>query len=125
MHNNSNAFLTIVIDAQAPAYDTTTDSKPASDSDKELVDAFKYEIQCSLFLDNQNMVESILEDVVGELLKIIPIPEEAWQQVRTDYLNSYGQDEHAAEEKEQEETTSPFIEEARKIAGDELLEIKE
>lgn len=125
MHNNWNAFLTRLKGAHAPAHATIIDSKPAAASDKGLVVAFKYEIHCSLFLDHQNMVESILEDVVGESLKIIPIPEEAWQQVRTDYLNSYGQDEHAAEEKEQEETTSPFIEEARKIAGDELLEIKE
>lgn len=125
MHDNWESFLGRLKGAHAPAHATIIDSKPAAASDEGLIVAFKYEIHCSLFLDHKDMVESILEDVIGEPLKIIPIPEGAWQQVRTDYLSNHGQDEKSVEEKEQEERTSPFIEEARKIAGDDLLEVKD
>src|SRR5699024_2062498 len=125
MNDNWKSFLRTSKGAHAPAIATIIDSKPAAASDEGLIVAFIYEIHCSLFLDHKDMVESILEDVIGEPLKIIPIPEGAWQQVRTDYLSNHGQDEKSVEEKEQEERTSPFIEEARKIAGDDLLEVKD
>lgn len=123
--NNWEAFLTRLKAAHAPAHATIIDSKPAAASDDVLIVGFKYEIHCSLFLDHKDMVESILEDVMGKSLKIIPIPEVAWQQVRTDYLNNYEHDEQAAEEKEQAELTSPLIEEAKKLVGEDLLEIKD
>ena len=124
MHNNWEAFLTRLKGANAPAHATIIDSKPAAASDESLIVAFKYEIHCSLFLDHKDMIESILEDVVGESLKIIAIPEVAWQQVRTDYLSNHESGEQSAKEKEQEESTSSLVEEARKIVGDDLLEIK-
>lgn len=123
--NNWDAFLTRLKGAHAPAHATIIDSKPVAASDEVLIVGFKYEIHCSLFLDHKDMVESILEDVMGKSLTIIPIPEVAWQQVRTDYLNNYEHDEQATEEKEQAELTSPLIEEARKLVGEDLLEIKE
>ncbi len=123
--NNWEGFLTQLKRAHAPAHATIIDSKPVAASDDVLIVAFKYEIHCSLFLDHKDMVESILEDALGNALKIIPIPEVAWQQVRSDYISNYEPDDQATEKKAQEEAISPLIEEARKLVGDELLEIKE
>ncbi len=123
--NNWEAFLTRLKSAHAPAHATIIDSKPAAASDDVIIVAFKYEIHCSLFLDHKDMVESILEDILGKSYKIIPLPEEAWQQVRTDYLNSYEPDEQEIEKNAQAELASPLIEEAKKLVGEELLEIKD
>src|SRR5699024_12254680 len=123
--NESEAVLARLNDAHAPAHATVIDSKPAAASDEVVIVAFKCEIHCSLFLDHKAMVESILEDVLGKSYKIVPLPEEAWQQVRTDYLNSYEPDEQEVEKNAQAELASPLIEEAKKLVGEELLEIKD
>jgi len=114
--------------ASPPAHATILDSKPAAASDNALVVAFKYEIHCSLFMDNRELVEKILQQQTGKHLEIIPIPQEAWQELREEYLSKQ---EHASSEGEegeasgppQPEAPDPFIEEARKLAGDDLLEI--
>src|SRR5699024_3689029 len=53
VHKQWAAFLGALKDASAPAHATIQDSKPAAASDNTLVVAFKYDIHCSLFLDNR------------------------------------------------------------------------
>jgi len=119
-------FLSQLKTASPPAHATILDSKPAAASDRALVVAFKYEIHCSLFMDNSELVERILSQQTGKQLEIIPIPQEAWQELREEYLSKQ---EHASNEEgepsgpSQPEAPDPFIEEARKLAGDDLLEI--
>jgi len=120
-------FLSQLKTASPPAHATILDSKPAAASAKALVVAFKYEIHCSLFLDNRELVESILAQQTGSQLEIIPIPHTAWQELRQEYVQK--QDHAEAGDPEQDtkqtdpEAKDPFIEEARKLAGDDLLEI--
>ena len=54
--------------ASAPAHATIQDSKPAAASNEALVVAFKYEIHCSLFLDNREMVESVISNDTGKAI---------------------------------------------------------
>ncbi|WP_077329889.1 DNA polymerase III subunit gamma/tau [Virgibacillus siamensis] len=115
------AFLNKLKSASAPAHATIQDSKPAAASQKALVVQFKYEIHCSLFLEHQNTVESILNNVTGKQLTIIPIPANNWQELRNEYINR--QEQSATKQEEQEE--DPLISEARKLVGDELLDIHE
>lgn len=101
----------------APAHATIQDSKPAAASADTLIVAFKYEIHCSLFLDHREMVESIL----GNLDKhrtIIPIPEKEWNDLRSEYIQKQ---EKPDEPKKPE--GDPLVDEARKLFGDDLLEI--
>lgn len=122
VHGQWAAFLGKLKTANAPAHATIQDSKPAAASEQALVVAFKYEIHCSLFLDNRETVESILANIIGKQLEIIPIPENNWQELRNEYIN---QQEQTGTEKEETQTADPLVEEARKLVGNDLLEIHE
>ncbi|WP_430789448.1 DNA polymerase III subunit gamma/tau [Virgibacillus flavescens] len=113
------SFLSALKMTNAPAHATIQDSKPAAASDKALVVAFKYEIHCSLFLDNRETIESVLTKSIGKELTIIPIPENNWQELRNEYINK----QEPTSSQQAEDTTDPLIEEARKLVGDDLLEI--
>lgn len=115
------SFLNNLKATDAPAHATIQDSKPAAASDQGLVVAFRYEIHCSLFLDNRETIETKLAEVIGKQLVIIPIPERDWQELRKEYVSK--QEESAP--KPQAKEADPFIEEARKLVGDELLQIKD
>ena len=109
-------FLSKLKQVNAPAHATIQDSKPAAASADSLVVAFKYEIHCSLFLDNREAVESVLTSVMDKQLTIIPIPDNDWTQLRTEYISKQ-------DKPKDEEQGDPLVDEARKLFGDELLEI--
>ncbi|GGJ89379.1 DNA polymerase III subunit gamma/tau [Lentibacillus kapialis] len=113
------SFLNKLKSTSAPAHATIQDSKPAAASEEALVVQFKYEIHCSLFLDNQDTVESVLTSVTGKKWTIIPIPANQWQELRNEYISR--QEQSATKEEGRQE--DPLVEEARKLVGDELLEI--
>ncbi|CDQ37808.1 MULTISPECIES: DNA polymerase III subunit gamma/tau [Virgibacillus] len=119
VHSQWAAFLSNLKKANAPAHATIQDSKPAAASDKVLVVAFKYEIHCSLFLDNQETIESVLANVMGKSLTIIPIPETDWKELRTEYISN----QEKTTTIQEESTADPLVEEARKLFGDDVVEI--
>lgn len=112
------AFLGKLKTTSAPAHATIQDSKPAAASDNALVVAFKYEIHCSLFLENRELVESVLTSVLNKSLTIIPIPNQDWQELRNEYLKN-----QEPSNTEEQNTGDPIVEEARKLFGDDLIEI--
>ncbi|MFC3041010.1 DNA polymerase III subunit gamma/tau [Virgibacillus xinjiangensis] len=111
-------FLNRLKTTNAPAHATIQDSKPAAASEKAVVVAFKYEIHCSLFLDNRETIESVLAAVMSKEITIIPIPENDWKEVRSEYINN-----QEKTEPDQADKPDPFVEEARKLVGDDLLEV--
>lgn len=111
-------FLSKLKSTSAPAHAVVQDSKPAAASDTALVVAFKYEIHCSLFLDNRELVESVLTSVLNKSLTIIPIPSNEWQDLRNEYVKS-----QEPSNSEGQETADPVVDEARKLFGDDLIEI--
>ncbi|WP_174615314.1 DNA polymerase III subunit gamma/tau [Virgibacillus ihumii] len=115
------AFLNKLKSASAPAHATIQDSKPAAASQQALVVQFKYEIHCSLFLEHRETVESILTSVTGKNLTLIPIPANNWQELRNEYISR--QEQSASQQDDQQEDS--LISEARKLVGDDLLEIHE
>lgn len=102
-----------------PAHATIQNSQPVAASKESLVLSFKYEIHCSLFLEHKTTVESLLTQIVGSSYTIIPIPEEEWQQVRADFIKNQAKKNGTKHEAEED----PIIEEARKLVGDQLLNI--
>lgn len=107
----------------APAHATVQDSKPSAASENALIVAFKYEIHCSLALDHQQTIESLLSEIVGRQLTIIPIPEVNWLEIRQEYVQK--QRQHQPADSDEKEESDPVVEEARKLVGDDLLEIHE
>lgn len=120
VNSNWGAFLGQLKATNAPAHATIQDSKPAAASQQALVVAFRYEIHCSLFLDNRETIESILGKVLGKQLTIIPIPAPDWQKLRNEYISKQ---EHVKQAGEENEANDSLVEEARKLVGDDLLEI--
>ncbi|MGJ9460259.1 DNA polymerase III subunit gamma/tau [Oceanobacillus sp. CF4.6] len=110
-------FLSKLKTTNAPAHATIQDSKPAAASVDTLIVAFKYEIHCSLFLDNRETVESVLASVMDKQLTIIPIPDKDWSELRTEYISKQ------EKPKDEQSQADPVVEEAKKLFGEELLEI--
>ena len=111
-------FLNTLKSTNAPAHATIIDSKPAACSEQAVVVAFKYDIHCSLFLDNRELVESVLARTMNKQLTIIPIPIHAWTELREEYIKN--QD---PSDPQQEQAANPLVDEARKLVGDDLVEI--
>lgn len=107
-----------------PARAKLVDSTPRAASPKSLILSFKYEIHCALVLENQEMIENALSEFIGKRLTIIPIPDTEWESIREDFLSQQSSEE-TKESNASESEEEPFISEARKLVGDELLEIKE
>lgn len=105
-----------------PAHAKLVDSKPRAASGESLIISFRYEIHCSLVMENQTMIESQLSEYTGKQLTIIPVPESEWTTIREDFLNQQQAEEPAKKEESEED---PLVAEARKLVGNELLEIKE
>ncbi|WP_017798790.1 DNA polymerase III subunit gamma/tau [Oceanobacillus kimchii] len=118
VHAHWANFLSKLKTTNAPAHATIQDSKPAAASNDTLIVAFKYEIHCSLFLDHREMAESLLGGM-DKQRTIIPIPEEAWNEVRNDYI----QNQDKPKEESEDQQSNPVVDEARKLFGDDLLEI--
>ncbi|WP_284140750.1 MULTISPECIES: DNA polymerase III subunit gamma/tau [unclassified Virgibacillus] len=112
------AFLNKLKSTSAPAHATVQDSKPVAASDKTIIVAFKYEIHCSLFLDNQQLVESVLAGVLNKQMTMIPIPIHNWKELRNEYVKKQEQ-----ESPQEAAKKDPLVEEARKLVGDDLLQI--
>lgn len=113
------SFLNKLKTVNAPAHATIQDSKPAAASADSIVVAFKYEIHCSLFLDNKEIAESVLASAMGKNMTIIPIPEENWKELRAEYIQK--QEKPQGTEKQED----PLVEEAKKLVGEDLIEIHE
>lgn len=116
------SFMDALKRQSAPAHATILNSKPRAASQNALIIGFKYEIHCSLALEHKDTIESLLAERIGHQVTVIPIPEANWTELREDFLKNQKQQD-SDEDKKQEE--DPIIAEARKLVGDDLLEIKE
>ncbi|PEA52874.1 DNA polymerase III subunit gamma/tau [Bacillus pseudomycoides] len=98
-------------------------SEPVAASTTSYVLAFKYEIHCKMASENReatDTVEQILFELFGKNLQMIAIPKSEWGKIREGFL----QNEDGSSE-EEEKPKDPLVEEAVKIVGEQLIEIKE
>lgn len=120
-------------DLSAPAHAKVVESRPVAASETALVVAFKYVIHCSLYMDNREMIENVLTQVVGKPLEIIPIPYDDWKKLREEYVQSQDKEEiesgdpdsEADEAQEKPKQEDLVVEEARKLFGEDLVEVHE
>ncbi|MGR9047998.1 DNA polymerase III subunit gamma/tau [Halobacillus faecis] len=127
-------FMEALKRTNAPAHATLLNSKPRAASSKALVLAFRYDIHCSLASEHQKTIEPLLTEFIGKPLTIIPIPEQNWQEIREEYVRKQKQspDGGSGVEGEKSETSSsqageedPLVSEARKLVGDDLIEVQD
>ncbi|MGM9928049.1 MAG: DNA polymerase III subunit gamma/tau [Bacillus sp. (in: firmicutes)] len=101
-----------------------SEAEPVAASKDAFVVKFKYDIHCQMTMDNSmflDNISSVLGRLVGRPLVMEGVPENQWQQIREEFLSTQNLEDNETEQKEED----PLIAEARKLVGDELLEIKE
>jgi DNA polymerase-3 subunit gamma/tau len=105
------------------------ESKPVASSGDGFIQAFKYDFHCQMVMDNKSnilqVVERLLESVLGHKRKLYPIPVKAWEKLKADYFEENKNQTEPAESEPIEEETDPLVTEAEKLVGPDLLEIRD
>lgn len=102
------------------------EAEPVAASQQAFIIKFKYEIHCQMAMENVKFLD-MLSDTVNELLgkrmQIVGVPDEQWQKIRENYLHNQREEDHGEGFSSNEE--EPLIAEAKKLFGEQLIEIKE
>ncbi|MGF2614047.1 DNA polymerase III subunit gamma/tau [Rossellomorea vietnamensis] len=102
------------------------DAEPVAASTHSFILKFKYDIHCQMAMENAGFTEalgSILGQLAGTEYQPIGIPEDQWQSVREDFIKHQRTDD--PDSAVNEEAEDPLIAEARKLVGEDLIEIRE
>jgi len=103
------------------------EAEPVAASDQSFVIKFKYEIHCQMAMNNVKFIEAIstiVYNLIGKRLQAVGVPEDQWSQIREVFLNSQrGDTTEGSGFGEAEE--DPLIAEAKKLFGEELIEIQD
>lgn len=101
------------------------DAEPVAASEHTFIIKFKYEIHCQMAMDNHRFIETvsqIMEELLGKRMQFLGVPEDQWHNIRESFLSSQN---HDSENGSNEKTEDPLIAEAKRLFGEELVEIKE
>lgn len=102
-----------------------SEAEPVAASEGAFVVKFKYDIHCQMAIENNRFTEAlaaIMQQLTGRRMEMAGVPESQWQSLREDFISTQ---QHEGPEETDIQEEDPFIAEARKLVGDELLEIKE
>lgn len=102
-----------------------SEAEPVAASEGAFVVKFKYEIHCQMAMENGRFtgaLANIMLSLTGRHMEMAGVPENQWHYIREEFISSQHAD--GLEETDSQEE-DPFIAEARKLVGDDLLEIKE
>lgn len=102
-----------------------SNSEPVASSDQSFILKFKYEIHCKMASENNNNVrdnlENILYTLIGSKREMVAIPESEWDKVREEFLQGQQSDGSSGQLQEED----PLVAEAKKLFGEDLIEIQE
>ncbi|MGG3196323.1 MULTISPECIES: DNA polymerase III subunit gamma/tau [Priestia] len=102
-----------------------SNSEPVASSDQSFILKFKYEIHCKMASENNNNVrdnlENILYTLIGSKREMVAIPESEWDKVREEFLQGQQSDGSSGQPQEED----PVVAEAKKLFGEDLIEIQE
>lgn len=101
------------------------DAEPVASSNEALVIKFKYEIHCQMAMENQRFIQtmgSVLFDLVGKQLQVVGVPEEQWTNIREKFISTQ---QHGTAEGTSETEEDPLISEAKKLFGEEIIQIQD
>ncbi|WP_108672526.1 DNA polymerase III subunit gamma/tau [Peribacillus acanthi] len=103
-----------------------SESEPVAASSDAFVVKFKYDIHCQMAMENTRFLEtisSILANIAGTPYAMEGVPDNQWKEIREEFLSNQSTDglQEEAEKVEEE----PLVAEARRLFGDELIEIND
>jgi DNA polymerase III subunit gamma/tau len=96
------------------------ESEPIAASADAFIIKFKHEMICQMAMDNPTFIQTIIgsfQQLIGNRFAILGVPEEQWTSIREGFLNN-----HSIQESE-EKVEEPHIAEAKKLFGEEFIEI--
>ncbi|MCQ6282736.1 DNA polymerase III subunit gamma/tau [Bacillus sp. EB600] len=96
------------------------EAEPIAASADAFIIKFKHEMICQMAMDNHKFIQAVvdaLQQLTGQRLTLLGVPEEQWGSIRESFLNSH--QVHENEPKVEE----PHIAEAKKLFGEEFIEI--
>lgn len=102
------------------------DAEPVAASSHAFVIKFKYEIHCQMAMDKIDEVSMVMESLLGKRMQIVGVPEEQWPKIRESFLSTHREARESGEAEDVGTTAEeePLITEAKKLFGEEILEIK-
>lgn len=122
--NNWGAILEKIKSEKVSVYALLSGAEPVACSDNDILLSFQHEIHSQMASsDNiRSCVEGVIYSTIGKSLTMLTILQPDWDSVKKDFIQQQqrgesGEDQAAAED--------PLIAEAKKLFGEELLEIKE
>ncbi|PLR80196.1 DNA polymerase III subunit gamma/tau [Bacillus canaveralius] len=101
------------------------EAEPVAASTEAFVIKFKYEIHCQMAMENTRFLDVIgdaLQKFTGKRLQVVGVPDEQWHTIREEFLSGH---QHNESENGMEKQEDPFIAEAKKLFGEDLIEIKD
>ncbi|MBU9721518.1 MULTISPECIES: DNA polymerase III subunit gamma/tau [Bacillaceae] len=107
-----------------PASAWLNDSKPVACSDGEFVLAFKNEMHRDMIDDKfRALVEQTVSTILQRTMTLSAILENHWEETKDAFLKQQKSSDGNSEQKEEEE--NPLVQEAVKLFGEDLVEIKD
>lgn len=100
------------------------DAEPVAASADAFIIKFKHEMICQMAMDRHDFLEAVtaaLNKLTGRRLQPLGVPEEHWQTIRESFLSSHQGEEGESSGPAPEE--EPHIAEAKKLFGEEFVEI--
>jgi DNA polymerase-3 subunit gamma/tau len=102
------------------------ESRPVASSPEGFILSFKYDFHCQMVMDKKShipeLVQSALQQVIHKQKTMYPVPEEIWKKLKAEYIQ---RSKEQGEDNDQKPAEDPMIEEAKKIAGPDLLDIRD
>ena len=105
------------------------EAEPIAASANTFIIKFKHEIHCQMAMENGRFLEAVsqaFQDLLGKRFSVLGVPEDQWQAIRENFLNSHHS--HEAEDGEHEKSLiseNKHIAEAKKLFGAEFIEVIE
>ena len=100
-------------------------AEPVAASESGCVISFKYDIHCQMAMNNHEFVYFVnqsLYQLLNRPMEIVGVPERQWLDIRKSFLDQH---QDLVKEPGEKVTEDPLIEEAKKLVGEDLLEIRE
>ncbi|WP_010630869.1 DNA polymerase III subunit gamma/tau [Sporolactobacillus vineae] len=102
------------------------ESHPVASSPDAFIQAFKYDFHREMVLDAKShitdLVQSALQGIIHKDKVMYPVSEKAWEKLKSDFIQRSKAAGHPEEEEQQKD---PLVEEAKKLVGPDLLDIKD
>jgi DNA polymerase-3 subunit gamma/tau len=96
------------------------EAEPIAASADSFIIKFKHDMICHMAMDNPTFIQTVIgayQQLLGKRLAVLGVPEEQWATIRESFLNN-----HSIQESE-EKVEEPHIAEAKKLFGEEFIEI--